>query len=222
MKFYFLIIFTLLFTNYLLAQPSYLGVKAGLGLNNITFKNTLKTTNYLPTFNAGITFEKLFKNKYFLGVDFMHQTLGFIEPFSIINNFGKTTGETGELIYHFGYVNLPLYAGIYQGTKWKKIISIAIIPGMLINAKTTVPAYKTNGKQKEEQSFDVSNQPNQFDFSGQINLGIGRNINNKTFIYGLAGFQRSFTALSNDDYFLEADLKHFSFSIAIGVKYVCF
>lgn len=204
------------------AQQGYLGVKAGLGLNNITYKNTLKTTNYNPTFNAGITFERLFKNKYFLGVDFMYQTLGFIEPFSIINNFGKTTGETGEVIYNFSYINLPLSAGIYQGTKWKKIISFAIIPGMLINAQTTVPAYKTNGKQKVAQSFDVSNQPNQFDFSGQINFGIGRNINSKTFIYSLAGFQRSFTVLSNDDYFSDADLKHFSFSIAIGVKYVCF
>jgi hypothetical protein len=222
MKFCFFILCILLASNYTAAQQGYLGIKTNIGFNNVTYNGTLKTTNYNPSFNAAITFEKSFKNNYFWGIDLMYQKLGFIEPFTIINNFGKTTGETGQIIYTFSYINMPISVGIYTGSKWKKLISLALISSILVNANTTVLDYKTNGKQKPKQSFDKSDEPNKFDLSGQINLGIGRQINNKTLIYSTAGFQKSFTNLSNDSYFLDADLKHYSISIAIGIKYACF
>jgi hypothetical protein len=76
--------------------------------------------------------------------------------------------------------------------------------------------------QKTEQRFDVSIQPNNFNFSAQVNLGIGKNICTKINIYGLLSFQQSFISFSNSNYFLNTDLKHYSFSFSVGVKYVCF
>jgi hypothetical protein len=150
----------------------------------------------------------------------MYQKLGFIEPFTILNNFGKPTGESGEIIYNYNYLSFPISIGYNKGVKWNKIISVAIIPSVLMSANMHVPAYKTNGKQKPEQSFDVSNQPNTFDFSAQVNLGIGKNISTKTQVYSLLGLQKSFTTFSNDNYFLNTNLKHYSISISVGVKYV--
>ncbi len=220
MKYYFSLFGIMLLHCFCMAQQQYIGIKTSLGLNNVSSNGSFKNTQINPTFNGSITYQHDFKKQYFWGIDLMYQKLGFIEPFTILNNFGKPTGESGEIIYNYNYLSFPISIGYNKGVKWNKIISVAIIPSVLMSANMHVPAYKTNGKQKPEQSFDVSNQPNTFDFSAQVNLGIGKNISTKTQVYSLLGLQKSFTTFSNDNYFLNTNLKHYSISISVGVKYV--
>lgn len=220
MKYCFGLFSILLIQSLCIAQQQYIGIKTSLGLNNVSSNGSFKNSQINPTFYGSITYQYSFKKQYFLGVDLMYQKLGFVEPFSILNNFGKPTGESGEIIYNFNYLSFPISIGYNKGVKWNKTISVALIPGVLIGANMQVPAYKTNGKQKPEQRFDVSNQPNTFDFSAQINLGIGKNINTKINVYGLLGFQKSFTTFSNDNYFLNTNLKHYSISFSVGMNYI--
>jgi hypothetical protein len=54
---------------------------------------------------------------------------------------------------------------------------------------------------------------------GLIEVGFEKQLSDNVFLSPTLNYKHSFTTFSNSNYFNEKDLRHYSFSIFVGMKY---
>lgn len=203
-------------------QIQTIGFQLGLNLTNITAKEYFEDTKYRKAILTGIQYEFLFSNKYSLGLDVLYSQQGFNEDFSFImvDKYGELiTIAPNEIIkYKYDYLLVPLKIGYSFGNTLKISPKFGLCPAILLDAKMVFPEINENGIKIEEETIYHKN-VSKFDMSGQLEIEVKYQINNKMELLTSALYRQSLTKFSNDNYFKESKMIHFGFSFCIGLRY---
>jgi opacity protein-like surface antigen len=154
-------------------QTHFIGFQGGLNLTNIYAEAFFKDDSYRKGISSGINYELVFSDKYSVGVDLLYNQNGFQEKIIYRDNSGNEIITDIKTKFNYDYLSLPIKFGYQIGNKFKGFAKIGIIPSLLINAKTIVPNFDTDGNITEWQALNVFNDVSKFDFAGLFEIGIG-------------------------------------------------
>lgn len=71
----------------------------------------------------------------------------------------------------------------------------------------------------EENIQDSPNGVSKFDFGGLIELGCGYELTDKFELFSSLAYRKSLMTFSNANYFDTSKMRHYGYSISIGLKY---
>jgi len=217
MKHIFLIILTIT-TLKVAGQNHLIGVKGGANWTNITSSNFLNQNEYRTGLSAGLTYEYLLKKHFSVGADLKYNQRGFTNAIIFTDNLGNPTDEKHTTKFNYDYVSLPIKTGFNIGNKFFGFTNIGVIPSLLVNAKTTMPTFNTDGKVTGNETFDVTNRVTKFDFAGLAEIGGGYKFKNRYWLFTSFVYQNSFTTITNSEYFVNSKLKHTGMTLTLGLK----
>ena len=217
MKNIFLLILTIS-TLKVAGQNHLIGVKGGVNSTNITSSNFISQTDYRTGLTAGLTYEFLFKKHFSIGTELIYNQRGFTNGILLTDNFGNPTGEKHITKFNYDYVSLPIKAGLNFGTKLYGFTNIAVIPSLLIDAKTIKPIFYPDGYVFGNKTIDVTNRVSKFDFAGLIEIGGGYKFKGRYWLFTSFSYQHSFTTITNSDYFADSKIRHNGMTLMLGMK----
>ena len=200
------------------SQESLIGIKGGVGLNNMYLKDwPFDDKKSSVRFYGGVTYDYSLTEKFVIGTGLLYSQKGFKEDFLIASEEGDLLGEE-EVRLNYNYISLPVKAGFSFGDRFFCVLSVGAVPSCLIKGvhKVTETIYVGS------QSYDVSDRASRFDLAGMVELS-GNIPLSEQFVFSTSlGFQHSVTNLANDDFFEGTKMKHYSFNLSVGIKYVLF
>lgn len=212
-----LIIILTLTTIEVAAQNHFIGIRGGANWTNVTTSNIfLGQTDYRPGVSGGITYEYFLKKRFSIGADVIYNQRGFTDDFEI------PTGEKITSEYNYDYLSVPVKIGftdLNEGNKLFTFAKVGLIPSLLIDAKTTIPTFATDGKITGTETFDVTNRVSKFDLAGLVEIGGGYKMADRLWLTTSFIYQRSFTSITNPEYFADAKIRHNGMSLNIGLKW---
>ena len=192
-------------------QFHYIGVQGGLNLSNITNNDFIDNTKWRNGIITGLNYEFRFPGNLLIGADLLYIQNGFRSDLILTDEDGNILDKSA-IKDNFDYLNLPIKFGYEIGTKKiKGFGKIGINTSMLLKAQTIIP-YLDDG-------YKLTNDVSKFDLGGIIEIGAGYEINDNFEIVSLVGYRHSFTTLTSPSYFESKIMKHYSFSISVGLKY---
>ena len=200
-------------------QEHFVGVQAGLNFTNLTAKETFNDTEMRTGLTGGINYELKISGKYQLGIDALYSQQGFIDKMIYIDEYGNETGEDENFKFNYDYLSIPLKIGYEMGNKIKVIPRIGIVPSFLLKAETITPKFDSNGNVIGHETIDAKDYVSKFDFRGLVELGLESKLSDNIMLCPTVIYKHSLTTFSNSDYFDGSKMKHYGFSISIGLKY---
>ncbi len=200
-------------------QNHLIGVKGGINWTNIKSNNFRSQINYRTTLTPGITYEYCINKNFSVGADFIYNQRGFYDDYNFTDEFGNPNGENYSVKYKYDYISLPLKAGFKFGTKFYGFTNIGIIPSLLVDAKTTMPNFNWDGSVEGNITYEVKSRVSKFDFAGFAEIGGGCKLNERSYLYASFLLQRSFTSITNSNYFEYSEIWHYGMSLNVGLKY---
>lgn len=201
------------------AQTHSFGIQGGLNFTNISAKDFFSDTEYRISLIGGLKYEVFFSDKYLIGVDMLYSQQGFVDRIVFTDIHGNQTGENADTKFNYDYFVLPVKFGYTIGTKFKITPKIGIQPAFLINAKTFLPKFDSNGNEFGEEVVDVKENVSKFDLSGLLELELGYGLKPNFDIFTSVSGKYGMTTFSNNDYFKQNKLRHNSITLSVGVKY---
>ena len=197
-------------------QNHFIGLQGGVNWTNVNSSNFISNNDTRTGFNSGLTYQYRLDEKFNLGIDLLYFQRGFTNDIVFKDEFGNTIGESANSEFSYDYFSLPLKGGIVIGDKFSGFANLGIIPSFLLDAKTTLPAIE--GFQ-EETTSNVTDRVTKFDLGGLVEIGANYKITPDFLLSTSFGYQHSFTSITNDDYFLNAEVRHYGMVLSIGLKY---
>lgn len=201
------------------AQKNLFGVLGGINLTNISAKGIF--THRLPRTGivAGISYDHLFKTKFSLGAKLLFQERGFHVNYHFTDDLGNPIDHIFTAKYHYNYLSIPLSIGYHGRQKFFSIAHIGLNPAILLSANTITPNYSSIGSSIGETTYSVRKRVSPLDLSGIIEIGAGYRFMELYHLYVSASYQHSITDFSNKNYFSSFNLKHYGWSLNLGLKY---
>jgi hypothetical protein len=199
-------------------QKHFVGVQAGLNLTNITAKDGFDDTEMRTGFIGGINYELKLSDKYQLGIDALYSQQGFNEKIIFIDDFGNETGSNSNFKSHYNYFSIPVKIGYEIGEKIKIIPRIGIVPSFLLKAEVIMPKFDSNLNVSGHETVELVD-VSKFDLGGLIEVGFEKQLSDNVFLCPTLNYKHSLTTFSNSNYFDGDDMRHYSFSISVGLKY---
>lgn len=191
-------------------QSHIVGIKSGINLSNVKTSNFNSIITNRTGFGSGINYEFQPNDKYKLLVDLIYLQNGFVRD--------KTaTGETLNASYHYGYLSLPIKAGVAFGEKIG-YIALGIVPAILVNDNAMLPTPQdiaNNG-----QLANLTNEPSKFDLAGVVEVGANYEFNEKYILTISVAYQQSFTSITNANYWPDSKIQHYGIQLSLGLKYI--
>lgn len=218
MKGLFLMVLSVISIN-TFGQVHSIGIQGGVNLTNLTSFNTFGDSKFRTGIIGGFNYEFLFQGKYTLGADILYNQQGFTEKDIFTDDTGNPTGKTAEIKFDYDYLSLPLQIGYTLGNKIKGFAKIGVCPSVLLKAATTTPKVDVQGSLIRYETFDVKDKVSKFDLAGLIELGAGYVLNDNLEFFSSLTYRKSVTTFSNADYFKDSKMRHYGYSLAIGLKY---
>lgn len=200
-------------------QTHYLGLQGGLNLTNFMSKESFENTKMRTGFIGGFTYDFMFSEKYRIGVDILYSQQGATDKFILMNDNGVYIGEENTEM-NYDYLSIPIKFGYETGDKIKIIPKIGIVPAFLINAEMSSPTFDGSGTMTGHEYIDHKDYVSKFDFRGLIEMGIETNLSQNIIFCSNINYKHSLTTFSNSDYFDGQNMRHYGFSVAVGLKYV--
>lgn len=201
-------------------QKQFIGLQGGLNLTNFTSKESFQNTEMKTGFIGGITYDLMLTEKYILEIDILYSQRGVTDQFSIIDDFGQYAGQV-ETEMNYDYLSFPVKIGYKLGNKLKIIPKIGIVPAAIIKAEITSPTFGGNGGMVTgKETIDHKDYVSKFDFGGIVEFGIETDLSENIIFCSNLNYKHSLTTFSNSDYFEGQDMRHYGFSLAIGLKYM--
>jgi hypothetical protein len=197
-------------------QNHFIGLQGGINWTNVNSSNFLSSNDNRTGFNSGLTYQYFLNERFNLGIDLLYFQKGFTNEIVFTDEFGNPTGESATSTFNYDYLSVPLKGGIVIGDKFSGFANLGIIPSILLDAKTTTPAIE--GFQ-EETTDNVTDRVTKFDIGGLVEIGASYKITPGFLLSATFGYQHSFTSITNDNYFSNAEVRHYGMILSIGLKY---
>ena len=213
------IIVFILLSSIAFGQNHFLGVQGGGSITNITAKEDFNDTGMRTGFSGGISYTLKISKKYQLGVNALYSQFGFTDDIILTDDIGAYLGKEINK-FNYDYLSIPLKMGYVMGNKVRVIPRIGIVPSFLLDAKTIVPYFDSNGNIVSHKTLDVKDDVSKFDFGGMIELGFENRLSDNILFCLDLNYKHSVTTFSNSDYFDGLNMRHFGFSVVVGLKYL--
>ncbi len=120
---------------------------------------------------------------------------------------------------NYGYLIVPVKLGYELGDKIKFIPKIGIVPAIVIKAGITSPTVDGNGKVTGKETINHMDYVSKFDFGGIVEFEFETDISENLVLSSNLNYKHSLTTFSNADYFNNQNMRHYGFSVAVGIKY---
>ena len=192
-------------------QNHLIGVKGGVNSTNITSSNFLSQNDSRTGLTAGLTYEFLIKKHFSIGADLIYNQRGFTNDIVFTDNLGNPTGEKYTTKFNYDYVSLPIKTGFKIGNKIFGFTNIGVIPSLLVDAKTILPTFNTDGNVTGNETFDVTSRVTKFDFASLAEIGGGYKCKDRYWLFTSFAYQYSFTTITNSEYFASRDVYRFAY-----------
>ncbi len=200
-------------------QKHFIGVQAGINLTNLTAKDIFNDTKMRTGFIGGVSYELKFSKKYQFGIDALYTQQGFIDKMIYVDDYGNETGNNENFKFNYDYFSIPLKVGYEKGEKIKIIPRIGVVPSILLKAETIMPKFDSTGSVIGHETVDTKDYVSKFDLGGLVELGFERKLSDNILLCPSLTYKHSLTTFSNSDYFDGGNMRHYGFSISIGLKY---
>ncbi|HTM67073.1 MAG TPA: porin family protein [Flavipsychrobacter sp.] len=217
MKNLFLSIFVITTLN-AAGQDHIIGVKAGVNWTNAS-TDFLSHTDYRTGVTTGLTYEYLFNRFFSVGADFSYNQRGFTTDLFFANSVWPFALQSQTIKYNYNYLSLPLKAGLNIGNKLYGFMNIGAVPSLLVKARTMRPIFNANGEKTGNETFDATSIVKKLDFAGLAEIGAGYKIDGRFRLYTSFAYQRSFTTITNSEYFSGSKIEHYGMTLVLGLKY---
>ena len=199
-------------------QVQSIGIQSGVNLTNLT-GDIFKDSKFRTGIIGGFNYELLFKNNYTIGTDVLYSQQGFNDKVTLTDEQGNVLGTEPSSKYYYDYLSIPIKFGYTEGVKLKSFIKIGICPSVLLSAESTVPKFGSSGDVIGYERVDAKNNVSKFDFGGLLELGVGYSLKNRIELFSSLTGRKSLTTFSSSDYFQNSKIRHYGFSLMIGLKY---
>lgn len=193
-------------------QNQYIGLRSGIGLNNVDSKAFLDDTGNRLGFTFGLTYEAELKNHFFVGTDLLYSQKGFTDEIMLTDDNGVFMGKKTTK-FNYDYLSIPFKGGIKRGNKVSGSVSLGIVPSILLQNKTFYPL--SNG---ENMKID-GEKANRFDLAGLVELSCYYEFNSSVRFFTSVLFQRSVTTMTNSDYFSDSKIWNKGGILSLGISY---
>lgn len=213
-----LIILFISFSSVAFGQKHLVGIQGGLNFTNFTSKNGFENTGMRTGFIGGFSYDRKLSNRYRIGLDALYAQQGVTDKFMLTNDYGVLIGEI-ETKMNYDYLCMPIKIGYEIGNKAKVIPKIGIVPAISINAESTSPTFDGNGKVIGHETVSHNDYISKFDLGGVIEIGIEEELSKNIILCSNLNYKHSFTTFSNSNYFKGSNMRHYGFSIALGIKF---
>jgi hypothetical protein len=197
-------------------QYSLLGLKGGGKLSNTT-SSIFKDHNNRTGIVIGLTFDYIIKNNFSAGIDINYNQRGFTTNAVLTDDYGNPIGKTNTKFY-YDYITLPLKAGYIFGKTIYGFASIGFTTSLLIDAKH-IESANLNGTIISDENINVTDKVNKLDFGGLAEVGGGYKIKERYWLFMSLSFDKSFSTISNSDYFADSKIRHYGMSLNLGLRY---
>lgn len=206
MKYFFLLILTT--STYVIGQSHFIGLISGFDYTNVTDKEMFFNPEFKSGFTGGITYKYLFTDHLYLETG-----LSYLQKGYILENF--QTDEYGNLIgkfkttYNYNYLTAPVMIG------WQNKGKLFVFGGIGLEL-----SYLVSIDFKDFRIDDLYGKITKFNPSGVVEVGVGYIINDKfSTRLGLSG-QKSFNNVTNSNYFEDARISHYGYSLSFVIYYL--
>jgi len=193
-------------------QNRSLGLKGGIGLNNANSKEFLVDTENSVGFTFGLTYEAELKKQIVVGADLLYSQKGFTDEFVLVTDQGEILGEKTSR-FNYDYLSIPLKAGYKKGGKLKGSAYLGFVPSILLKNEIIVPTADDNS------TIATTNKVDLFDFAGLVELMGEYELNTSLTVFTSLSYQRSFTSITNAEYFSDSKVWHYGGLVSFGIKY---
>lgn len=197
-------------------QNHFIGLKGGINYTNVKSTNFTNSDGNRTGFHSGLTYEYPLNKRFNLGIDFLYFQKGFTNDIVFIDQSGNTAGESVIIEFNYDYLSLPLKGGIEFGEKFSGFANLGIVPSVLVDAKTITPNIEGF---TEETPHKMTDAVTKFDLGGLVEIGANYNITTDFLLSAAIGYQHSFTSITNDDYYENAEARHYGLAFSIGLKH---
>jgi opacity protein-like surface antigen len=210
-KFLLLILTGISFT--VLGQENFIGIQSGLNLTNLTAVNKHINKNRQGII-GGFNYEYKFKNNFVIGVNLLYIQQGYKEEYQVQDPLHIATIKS-----NYDYFSFPIKFGYTLGHKFKGFANIGVCPSVLLKAEILIPKNELAYFMYGEDAFGVQHNVSKFDLGGLIELGACYKLDDKFELFSSLGYRKSLTTFSNADYYETRKMRHFGYSLSIGLKY---
>lgn len=202
------------------SQNQLIGLKAGANFSNVTNNIFSPNNEFRNGIAVGITYDYWTQKHLFFGAEIIYNQLGFGNKIVFTDETGSPTGEEFKTKFNYDYISMPIKAGLKMGNKISGLINIAAVPSFLVSANIITPKLDENGKLLGADTYNSTKNVNRFDLAGMAEIGALYKIKEKYFIQASAGYFRSFTSITNSNYFPNIQINQSAFNLSIGLKYL--
>ena len=211
-----LLIGLILFSINVFGQVHSIGVQGGLNLSNYTSEIEFGDKKFKPGILSGFNYEYLYRSKYTLGADLLYSQQGFQDEVKFYNA-QENVYRSSDLKFSYNYLSVPVKLGYTKGDHLKGFVKLGLCPSVLLKARTKVPKEDINLVGFED--INAYDEVPKFDLGGLIELGAAYVLKNDLELFSSLTYRKSFTTISSDEHFKGADMKHYLFSLSVGLKY---
>lgn len=202
-----------------IGQNHLVGIKAAGNRTNITSENFVSQHDNRLGLSGGLTYEYLLKKHFSIGTDVLYNQRGFTNDIIFTDYSGNQIGEKYTTKFNYDYISLQVKSGFNFGETFYGFANIGIIPSLLVNANIIFPEYLVDKNIIEKQLIDVTSDVTKLDLAGGAEIGGGFKFKNNYWLFATFAYQKSFTTVTNSNYFGSSQIKHNGMSLAIGIKY---
>lgn len=213
-----LILLFILISSVTWGQKHLIGVQGGLNFTNFTSKEGFANTSTKTGFIGGITYDLKLNEKYRIGVDILYSQQGVNDKFILTDDNGTYRGEQDNEM-NYDYLSIPIKFGYELGNKIRFIPKIGIVTAIAIKAEITSPTVDSNGMITGKETINHIDYVSKFDFGGIVEFGIETDLSENFIFCTNLNYKHSLTTFSNADYFDYQNMRHFGFSVVVGLKY---
>lgn len=214
----FLILLFILISSVAFGQKHLIGIQGGLTFTSFTSKENFKNTSPRIGFIGGVNYDFLLTENYRIGIDILYSQQGVKDKFIFTNDVNMIIGEEKNEM-NYDYLSLPIKFGFELGEKIKMIPKIGILPAFVLKAEITSPIIDGNGMVTGQVTIDHKDYVSKFDFGGILEFEIETNLTKNIIFCSNLNYKHSLTTFSNSDYFDGQDMRHYGFSVVVGLKY---
>ncbi|MEO5641873.1 MAG: hypothetical protein ABIS12_01030 [Bacteroidia bacterium] len=216
-QFIFIVLMMLASTN-IFSQNNSIGIRSGVSISTIASKHFLSNNSPRIGIVEGISYDYFFK-KHFIGGEVNYEQRGFKNYIIFTDYNGNPTGRREPVYFQFDYLTFPVKLDYRFGNKFFAFAGIGILPAYVIKANTILPVFDQNFVVIREEKISTLNSVSKFDLGGLAEIGGGFTVREKFSINISFRYQRSFTSISNNQYFPSTEIRHISMQPSIGIKY---
>ncbi len=201
------------------AQNHFVGIDAGVYWSNVTSRNFADKTNYKTSFSGGLTYEYFFNKSLSIETGMIYNLRGFTVKTPVTDEAGNPTGEEMTVEDNYNYLSVPIKIGYTFGNKFFGFVKLGLVPAVLLDAQTIIPAINSDGENTGQQTIDITSKVRNPDVAGLVELGGGYKFTDRFRIKLSFSYQHSFTSITNSEYYTNSTILHNGMNLALGLNW---